>query len=138
MRVGGDGGDEGWRQGGAGMKRLWPVLLALSALGSCSATLKIGGTSPSQLNDGTCTAPILTTASSLQVLHVSVAGTAINDSVSVLPNVPFSFSWQVPAGSYPVRCWVSISGRPDLVGCDTTATIQAPAKPGRVHDLRAQ
>lgn len=120
------------------MKRLAAALvLSIAALGSCSATLAVKGTSPSQLNDGTCTAPILTPATSLQVVHAQVVGQAREDSVSVMPNVPFTFSWQIPAGSYPVRVWVTISGRPDLVGCDTTATIQAPSKPGKIRDLRA-
>jgi hypothetical protein len=69
------------------------------------------------------------------MIHAQVVGRSLEDSVAVLPGAPFAFSFQLPAGTYAIRVWASISTRPDLAGCDTTATIEAPAKPGKVRLL---
>jgi len=108
------------------------ALLGL-VLSSCGATLLVRGTAPSQLNDATCAARVLSIASSLQWVHAQVVSRGLEDSIAVMPGAVFAFSWQLPAGSYPVRVWASIAARPELVGCDTTATIEAPARPDRVR-----
>ncbi len=107
------------------------LLLGLTVLSSCGATLPARGTAPTQLNDGACTSPVLSSAASSQRIHAQVLGTSLEDSLTVMPGAAFSFSWQVPAGSYQVRVWASIAARPELVGCDTTVTIEAPAKPAK-------
>ena len=109
------------------------VALAALILTSCGATLAVRGTAPTQLNDGTCTAPILSLAATLQMVHAQVLGRGLEDSVLVMPGAAFAFSWAVPAGDYPVRVWATIAARPDLVGGDTTATIEALARPDRVR-----
>ncbi len=112
------------------MRRLLAVCgLTGLVLGSCAATLAVKGTAPTQLNDGPCTAPVLLPATSTQKVHAQVLGTAKEDSVTANPGTPFSFSWQVPAGTYSVRVWSTIAASPWLVGCDTTASFQAGAPP---------
>jgi hypothetical protein len=112
------------------MRRLVTLLaLAAMAVASCSATLVVRGTAPAQLNDGTCAAPALSSATSPQMVHAQVLGRGLEDSLTVSPGLPFSFSWTLPAGTYSVRVWASIASRPALAGCDTTASIEAPAAP---------
>jgi len=106
--------------------------LLATLLTSCAATLSLSGKAPTQLDDGaTCATSILSPATSLQIIHARVSGAAKEDSVAAMPGAPFAFSFQLPAGSYSVTLWASIALRPQLVGCDTTVTREAPAKPHR-------
>jgi hypothetical protein len=107
------------------MKSLLAVVaLAALLLTSCGATLTVRGTAPTQLNDGSCATPVLSPASSMMMVHAR-AGTSREDSVAVLPGNLFTFTWQVPAGGYPIRCWVSLVAVPYLVGCDFCTTSPA-------------
>ena len=108
------------------------ALAAMFLLSSCGAsTLTARGTAPLQLNDGTCTAPILLPGSSTLVIHVQVLGKALEDSVTVAPGQPFAFAWTVAAGSYQVRAWASLAAAPAYAGCDTTVTYTVRAAPWR-------
>jgi hypothetical protein len=103
--------------------------VAMLALSSCGATLRINGTAPTQLNDGTCAARILSAASSLQMIHARVVTRSLEDSLAVMPGATWAFQWQTPAGSYPIMVWASLAAKPQEVSCDTTVTRDAPAKP---------
>lgn len=114
------------------MKRLALGLLVLLVLmTSCAATLRVSGTTPQQVNDGSCAAPVLLPASAgaAWMVHAQVLGRGLEDSVAVAPGDGFAFSWTLPAGSYQVRAWVSLARAPQYAGCDTTATFDALAAP---------
>lgn len=108
------------------------IALGLLALSSCSATLSIRGTAPTQDNAGSaCTAPVLVpNASTTVMVHVQVTGPAAReDSVRVAKGGPFLFTYQVPTGLYGVRAWASDSGG---ASCDTTLSVLVKNPPWKV------
>lgn len=108
------------------------VLLALVALSSCAATLRVTASAPTFDNDGTCGSPVLlpATAGAPRVLHFQWSGPASGeDSVATIVGAPVTFSRNVPAGTYTVRGWASSSGG---AGCDTTVSRTLVVPPWRV------
>lgn len=97
-------------------KLLWPVLTLLLLLTSCSATMRVVGTSPAFERGLTCN-PSAFALSGNFMLHFSWTGPSSGeDSLSTTPGSPFSFSKQVPSGTYQIRAWGSnLAG----AGCDT-------------------
>lgn len=106
---------------------------ALVLLSSCAATLKLSGTAPNQDNAGTCTTPTLTPIApgSVVTVHVSATGPlAFEDSLAIAAGSTFTFTRNVPAGTYTVRAWASDAGG---IGCDTTLTLVLKNPPWRVR-----
>jgi len=106
-------------------------LLLLIALSSCSATLRVKATAPTNDNDGTCAGPVLVAmpAGTPRVMHFAWAGPVSGeDSISTTAGTLVTFSRGVPPGIYTVRTWASDAGG---VGCDTTATFVVKAPPAR-------
>ena len=106
------------------MKHLIAALVIVALLSiSCahSAPLVVTGTMPSQENAGTCAAPLLLPAQGdatwRAVLSWSgpVSGA---DSLYRLPGAAFSFTENLPSGTYTLRCRAVRSVNSWL--CDTT------------------
>lgn len=114
------------------MKRLTVFgLLMLIALSSCSATLRVKATAPTNDNDGTCAAPVLygTPVGTPRVVHFAWTGPAAGeDSITTTAGALVTYSRTVPPGMYTVRVWASDAGG---VGCDTTTTTVVKAPPAR-------
>lgn len=120
------------------MRRLTiPILLTLTLLGSCAATLRIRCTAPAQDNGAlSCTAiPILIPVGAVwRVVHFAWSGPAAGeDSVTTTGGLTVNYARSgLPAGTYTVRAWASDSGG---VGCDTTITRTLKGPPHRVAIL---
>ncbi len=105
--------------------------LLLVALTSCSATLRVKATAPTNDNDGSCAAPVLyaVPAGTARVMHFAWTGPASGeDSVATTAGTLVTYSRGVPPGTYTVRTWASDAGG---AGCDTTATVVVKAPPAR-------
>jgi len=116
------------------MRRFLFALLALGLIGSsCAATLRLSGTAPTQDNiSQSCSAPILTARGSAPVaVHFAWSGPVTGeDSLLTVTGALITFTRNLPAGSYLVRCWASDSGG---VGCDTTLAVNLKGPPWKVR-----
>jgi len=113
------------------MRRLkLSAILATLLLTSCGATLRLSGTAPLEDNDGSCGARVLVpNASSSVWIHAVWTGPeAGGDSTFVAKGSQFSFTRQVPSGTYTIRLWASDAGG---VGCDTLVTRTYESAPDR-------
>jgi len=119
---------------------LGTVLAAVLVITNARADiLNVSGTSPEFNNDslGTCTAPILRTATSSQMVHARVVRLAREDSVFVaFPASPFNVLFVgMPPDTYTVRVWASTAARPTQVGCDTLKLYTLHGRPWKVKSL---
>lgn len=99
---------------------------------SCAASLPIAGTTPSTLNDGTCSVPALYPARS--PMQVCARADSINgrmvlsDSLLKNPGEPFSFSWKISPGDYRVTAWVRNAAG---FSCSTSVFKTLESKPDK-------
>lgn len=114
------------------------AVMAASCGGATAATLRIQARAPALLDDAECGTPgVYSPATSVQWVHVRATGPSATreDSIQAFPGSLVVFDWNVPMGTYQIRAWPSIVASPWLVGCDTTITRSAVAKPARVTVL---
>lgn len=101
--------------------------LALLAVTSCAATLRVSGTAPVTLNDGSCVRPVESPATSPMWVIATAGG--LTDSLWRNPGEPFAFAFSLPAGSYTFTAFArNVAG----VSCSTSVQAEAVARPGKV------
>jgi hypothetical protein len=112
------------------MNRL-SLSLALIVLAgtSCAATLRVSGTTPVSLSEGSCQYAVESPATSPMWVIARVEGTAFADSLWLAPGTPFTFAWQVPAGIYTVTAYARNQGG---LSCPASIVDTAAARPSPV------
>jgi hypothetical protein len=107
------------------MRRVAAMLLLLAlAVAGCGAALRVAGTTPTMLNDGTCARPIGGYATS--PMWVMALTPMRLDSLWRNPGDPFAFAWTVPAGTYVVTVWAKNAAGPS---CSTSIALTATSRP---------
>ena len=95
---------------------------------SCAATLRVRGTAPDSLAEGTCARYTSYPATAPMWVFASVA--SFTDSVWANPGDPFTFSWQLPPGSYYVTAWARNAGG---ASCSSSVVVTATSRPAPVR-----